>query len=125
MMRHSKADIKGACQGQFESVVAEAKTHGSCGSTVAEPRGAQPDQSIDIGGAQHKNLKEIEILELAIQLIESTGIANNLPASMRLIEHIAETAGYNRAQHTNSTRVTELMLLAAQASALANEFDQD
>lgn len=132
MMTESKGNLTFSSLDKFGYVSAKAKSCAYCGSTIRRHPGLSvadeddpPNHSHGAIGTEYDRTNEDEIVNLVIQLLDTMGIANNLPASMRIIEHIAECAGYERAHHLAATNVTELMLMAARASALADEFRQD
>lgn len=140
MMHDVRANLYGISRGQFDpelpTGLIRATSCACSGATVRKlldlcpadkstPSGRHTGPESETKEADCAHLTEDEILELAIRLLAETCIASNLSASMRLIEHIAENAGYRRAQQSTSTNVTELMLMAARASALADDFRQD
>lgn len=127
MTSTSETDLAYGPRGQFEPAFAVKQSCEYCGSAVKRLEGLGLAYNGDPPGknAVDDPVSEDELVELAIQVLESTRIFEDLPASMRLIEHLAESAGYQRARQSETTRITELMLMAARASALADDFRKD
>ena len=68
---------------------------------------------------------ENDVVDLAIEVLEALNVLNNPSASMRLIGHIAESAGYRRAHENTPNNTAELMIMAARAIKLAEHFRED
>lgn len=108
-----------------------------CGSPIKLPA-AEPAASVVSGSAQKDgtvpkdrssatkpDIGSDELVELAVKVLESIGVLDDLPASMCFLERVAERAAYLRARQDDTSNVTELMLMAARASVLAERFKKD
>lgn len=132
MTKRPKSDLGYMSRDQSAPIVAENKSNENYESEVRTHPGSfgkdTVDPAIQSNGSQHSTFDQVgedKIVALSLEQLEASGIFNNLPATMRLIEHIAEGAGYASARQTASENVTELMLMSARASKLADSFRND
>lgn len=117
--------------GQHEAFYGRVPCCNLCGSAGLWSEGSSPpDDPTGLSWSSDKpassqaepGLTDEKMIETAIQALEALGLHSSLPAILGLLEHIAEQAGYLSAQHADASHATELMLIAARASELAETF---